>query len=174
MRKKFSILTGIWVIMVFFGPPTWASHTHRVGVGVHYWASLEDIIIDDVDEAGLAFLISYQYQMFKFFTFEADMEILGEGYAGATETVLAPQGYFLIGRGLYGGIGVGINFSDGDFAGSPFFALRTGIDLEIFPTTFLNIFYLELFFKLYKLTSCYKNIVTELNSIKLNVLIPII
>ncbi|MGB5983966.1 MAG: hypothetical protein WBG37_01580 [Desulfobacterales bacterium] len=67
------------------------------------------------------------------------MEIFDKGYAGADESVWSPQAYFLIGKGLYGGVGVGINYSDGDFANDPFYALRAGIDLEILPSIFLDI-----------------------------------
>jgi len=138
MRKNF-IIAVICGMILSLGNVTWASNTHRIGAGVHYWVTLEDIDVEDVDEDGLALIVSYQYQIAEFFKLEADIEFLGEGYAGADSSVFSPQGYFLAGRGLYGGGGVGINYSDGDFAGSPFFALRAGVDLEILPSIYLDI-----------------------------------
>lgn len=117
----------------------WPKNRHRLGAGLHYWASIEDIIIEEAADDGLAFMLSYQYQIAKLFTIETDLEFMGEGYAGAPSTVFAPQMYALIGRGLYGGLGIGINYSDGNWADSPFFALRAGLDLEIVPSIFLDI-----------------------------------
>ncbi len=66
-------------------------NVHRFGGGIHYWKSLEDIIIEGVDEEGLALLLSYQYQMMKFFTVEGMLEFWQMGYAGSDDAVFAPQ-----------------------------------------------------------------------------------
>jgi hypothetical protein len=117
----------------------WADSAHRLGGGMRYWVALDDIDIDDVDEDGFSFILSYQYIISGYFKFEGDLEFLGSGYAGSNETVWSPQAYFLIGKGLYGGVGIGLNYSDGEWAGSPFFALRAGIDIEVLPAVFLDL-----------------------------------
>lgn len=139
MRKTvFVIAISCGLILSLFSI-TWADGTHRFGGGVRYWTALDDIDVDDVDEDGLSLLLSYQYRMASFFTIEGDLEFLGEGYAGASETVFSPQAYFLVGLGLYGGVGIGINYSDGDLADKPFYALRIGFDIELLPSIFLDI-----------------------------------
>jgi len=116
-----------------------ADSTHRIGGGVHYWVALDDIDVDNVDEDGYDMILSYQYVNSGFFKIEADLELHQEGYAGAEEEVWSPQAYFLIGKGLYGGAGIGINYSNGDFAKNPFYALRVGIDIEVLPSLFLDL-----------------------------------
>ncbi len=145
MKKTFIIIVVTCGMILTIGNITWANENnqayknHRIGGGVHYWLSIDDIEEDDVDENGLAFILSYQYQMAGFFKLEGNLEFLDEGYAGSDELVLSPQLYFLIGRGLYGGVGIGINYSAGEFADDPFFALRAGVDFEILPSIFLDI-----------------------------------
>jgi hypothetical protein len=116
-----------------------ADSTSRLGAGVHYWVALDDIDLDNVDEDGYSFIFSYQNIRAGFFKFEADLGMLQKGYAGADTTVWSPQAYFLVGKGIYGGVGVGINYSDGDFAKNPFYALRVGFDLEVLPSIFLDL-----------------------------------
>lgn len=116
-----------------------ADSTHRIGGGVHYWVALDDIDGDNVDEDGYDLIFSYQYVNSGFFKIEADLGLHQEGYAGAEEMVWSPQAYFLIGKGLYGGAGIGINYSNGDFAKKPFYALRVGIDIEVLPSLFLDL-----------------------------------
>ena len=148
LQIKFIMHKGIFIIILMsaliFGLASstradWPENRHRFGAGIHYWASLEDIIIEEADDDGLAIMLSYQYQIIKFFTIEADLEFMGKGYAGAPKTVIAPQIYVLIGRGLYGGAGVGMSYTDGNWANSPFFALRAGVDLEIIPSIYLDL-----------------------------------
>lgn len=119
--------------------PAWADSANRIGAGVHYWVALDDIDVNDVDEEGFSFIFSYQNIRAGFFKFEADLGLLKEGYAGADTTVWSPQAYFLVGKGIYGGVGVGINYADGDFAKNPFYALRVGFDLEVLPSIFLDL-----------------------------------
>ena len=143
--KKIFLLFIILGMQLFAGQEVLAANAsrlenvHRFGGGIHYWKSLEDIIIEGVDEEGLALLLSYQYQMVKFFTVEAMLEFLSDGYAGSDDAVLAPQIYLLVGRGIYAGAGIGLHFSDGKAADSPFFGLRAGLDVEIVPTIFLDL-----------------------------------
>ncbi len=137
--KKACIIVAVCGIVLFIGRVSWASDNHRLGGGVRYWVALEDIDTDDVDENGFAFILSYQYQMAGFFKLEGNVEFLGEGYAGSDDYVISPQAYFLVGRGLYGGLGIGINCSDVDFADNAYFALRAGVDFEILPSILLDI-----------------------------------
>lgn len=143
MKNNFCIKTGLCIILMIagltFSGTAFADSAHRLGAGLHYWIAMEDIDVDDVDENGYSLIFSYQYVGAGFFKIETDLGLTQEGYAGSDSTVWSPQAYFLIGKGLYGGVGVGINYSDGDFAQNPYYALRAGIDLEVLPSIFLDI-----------------------------------
>jgi hypothetical protein len=112
---------------------------HRIGGGFHYWRTLEDPDVENVDEDGIAALISYQYQILEFLTFDATLEFSGKGYAGATQGVMCPQAYALLGRAIYAGVGAGVQYSDGEFGEQPFLVARAGLDLEILPAIFLDL-----------------------------------
>ena len=138
--KKILVIISLFCVLFFTLVQTsWAESSHRIGVGVRYWIAVDDIEADNIDEDGLAIIASYQYLLTEYLKFEADAEYLEEGYAGSDESVLSPQAYILIGKGLYAGAGIGINYSDGEFADDPFYALRAGIDLEILPSIYLDI-----------------------------------
>ncbi len=114
-----------------------ASGAHRLGAGLHYWVMVEDVDVKNVKTDGLALIVSYQYRMTEYLKLEADIEFLSERYNG--NSVLTPLAYFLVGKGVYGGVGIGSEYSDGYFANTPLFALRVGVDMEILPLFYLDI-----------------------------------
>jgi hypothetical protein len=105
----------------------------RLGVGVQYWTAVEDIDVDEVDENGLSWYLSYQMAPSPYFKMELDFEMLPDGYGGAPETVYAPQFFLVVGNGLYAAAGIGIYYTDGEFVEDPFYALRVGLDAEVLP-----------------------------------------
>ncbi|MCP4397565.1 MAG: hypothetical protein GY801_09740, partial [bacterium] len=60
------IFVSLVLAIVGTGNATQAENLHRLGAGIHYWASIEDIIIEDAHNDGLAVMLSYQYQFVKF------------------------------------------------------------------------------------------------------------
>lgn len=56
-----------------------------------------------------------------------------------TKEVYAPAAYLVLGTGLYGALGIGGSYSDGDFSKDPFYALRVGVAIEVLPKLFLDI-----------------------------------
>jgi len=139
MKKTLVIIALFCGLFFILGQVSWADSSHRIGVGTHYWVTVDDIDEDNIDEDGLAIIASYQYLLTEYLKFEVAAEYLEEGYAGSDKSVLSPQAYILIGKGLYAGAGIGINYSDGEFADEPLYILRAGIDLEILPSIFLDI-----------------------------------
>ena len=115
----------------------WAGE-HRIGGGANYWISIDDIEIDDkkLDDDGLGFFGSYQYWT-GLFGVEADLEFLPDRFG---ESAVSPQAYLLIGKGVYAGIGIGGTYTDGDFVDEPFYALKAGINLELLPGIFADIY----------------------------------
>ena len=133
MGKHIRVVLVCLAVLAALGTFSTAGAEHRLGAGVHYWVGLDKFDEEDLDDKGFGAVISYQYLFAALFRVEADLEILQEGYAGARSTVYTPVGYFLIGRGIYGGLGAGLGYSDGEWADQPFFALRAGLDINFLP-----------------------------------------
>jgi len=108
---------------------------HRIGGGANYWVALDDLDDEDVDEDGFSYLLSYQH-WWNFLGLEVDMELLPDRFG---ETAFAPEAYLLFGSTIYAGAGIGIQNLDGEFADEPFFALRAGLNLELLPSTYVDI-----------------------------------
>lgn len=121
----------------FRAPACLGADGHRFGIGANYWTALEDIDPgeEDIDEEGLALLVSYQYWP-SILGLELDLEFLPDRFG---ESAVAPEAYILLGRSIYGGIGIGMTYSDGEFADAPFYALRAGLNLELLPILYLDI-----------------------------------
>ncbi|MEM8961782.1 MAG: hypothetical protein AAGD38_09900 [Acidobacteriota bacterium] len=114
-----------------------ASAEQRLGVGLHYYRAIDDLAddgFDDIDQDGLAGIISYQFVPGGLISFGIDLEIYPDGFGGSTETSFAPIGWvFIGGSGLYAGAGIGITIAE-DFesdTSDPFYVGRIGYDLEL-------------------------------------------
>lgn len=108
---------------------------HRIGGGANYWVALDDLDDEDVDEDGFSYLLSYQH-WWNFLGLEVDVELLPDRFG---ESAFAPEAYLLFGSTIYAGAGIGIQSLDGEFADEPFFALRAGLNLELLPSTYVDI-----------------------------------
>ncbi len=111
------------------------AQNHRIGAGVNYWTALDDIDIDNIDEDGLSFLVSYQFRP-TLIGLQVDLEFLPDLFG---EDAIAPAIYAVAGKAIYAAAGIGIVNQDGDFADDPFLALKAGLDLELLPSIFLDI-----------------------------------
>lgn len=107
--------------------------THSLGAGARYNTSVGNIS-GDFDKDGLSWLVSYQYA-FTLLKLEADVEILPTSLTGADKMMLYPQAYALLGGLIYGGLGIGVSYYDGDFGNDPIYNLRAGLDMGIIPDT---------------------------------------
>ncbi len=116
--------------------PAHAGDTHRLGLGATYWTAVDDVDVDKIDDDGFSFMASYQYWP-TLLGVELDLEILPDKYG---ENSFSPQAYVLFGKAIYAGAGIGIDYRDGGFAEEPFFALRAGLNLEILPTIYWDIY----------------------------------
>lgn len=109
--------------------------SHRIGVGANYWVALSDIDVDDVDDSGFSYLVSYQYWK-NMLGFELDVEFLPDHFG---ESAWAPEAYILFGQGIYVAAGIGWINEDGDFQDKPFYALRLGFDFQLLGNFYLDI-----------------------------------
>ena len=116
---------------------------HRIGGGIHFWealSSLDDDLFSDLEENGAALVASYQYVPEGLFRFEGYLEYFEDGFGGSTSSAVAPQVFVLVGKGFYGGIGVGFTYSsdiDGDISDA-FYTGRFGFDLLVLPRFHLD------------------------------------
>ena len=136
--KKFFGITISCLLILMGSSLTASAMEQQIGVGAHYWTEVEHTNIFDMDDSGMAFLVSYRNQLTSLMGFEVDLEVADKDYAGQGETVLAPQVFVFVGADIYAGVGIGVNYADGDF-GSPYYLLRVGYNLEILPSIFLDI-----------------------------------
>lgn len=133
--KKWIILTAA----ICMTTPLFAADIN-VGGGIHYWRTIKDVSneYDDLDRDGLAYMASLQLQPAALIRIEGDLEIFPDGFGGSSKTTYAPQGYLVVGSGIFAALGIGINYHDG-WADKPFYALRAGLDLELLPNVLVEI-----------------------------------
>ena len=112
-----------------------ADKAHRIGGGANYWVFLDDIEVEDIDEDGFSYLVSYQFRP-TLIGLQADVEFLPDMFG---EDAIAPAGYLVVGQAIYAAAGAGILNVDGEWADDPFLALKAGLDLEALPGIFLDI-----------------------------------
>ncbi|NJL27383.1 MAG: porin family protein [Thermoanaerobaculia bacterium] len=137
--SRLFLLTAAVAMLVASAPAQ--AEGHRFGVGLHYWRALDDLAEDgfDVDESGLAGIVSWQYGAF--IRFEADLEIFPEGFGGSTDTAISPLVFVVVGSDLYAALGAGVTWSqdlEGDFS-DPFWVARVGWDWDLLPKISLDL-----------------------------------
>lgn len=132
MKKWF---LPVMLVLVLISAVPALGGAHRVGLGANYWIALDDIDIDDIDEDGLSYLVSYQWRP-TLIGFQADLEFLPDLFG---DDGIAPAAYLVAGKAIYAALGIGMTHVDGDWADDPFIALKAGLDLELLPSIFLDI-----------------------------------
>ena len=138
MRKWF-LLTILACVTLGLPAAQAASDTlHYVGLGIRYWQTVDNIKLTDVDEEGFSWIITYQMKPARLLKIEADIEVMPSDYAGSNDDIYAPQGYVLLGTGIYVGVGAGFYLSDGKIEEDPFLALRAGLNAELLPSLFID------------------------------------
>ncbi len=138
MRTRW-IMTAAVIGMLAVAQGVRAEGNSRLGAGANYWTAVDDIDDQEFDDSGMSWLVSYQHRLAALLRVEADLEVFTDDFMGVDDTIFAPQAYLVVGMGLYAAVGTGILFSDGDFADELFYALRAGIELEIFTDMYLDL-----------------------------------
>ncbi len=150
MTRKLEALLTVTLLLIFTafaGPATAAEH--RIGVGANYWKTIDDLEdegidnLDEIDDSGVAEVISYQYWPKGLIGFEIDLEHFPDGFGGSTDDAWSPQVYITAGHGIYGGLGAGItnssDFEDDDWS-DPFYAAKLGFNVSLLPHIALDIY----------------------------------
>ena len=137
MKKPLLVLiVGMLATLPLFSN---TAEAFRLGLGANYWKTIDTIDDDDFDEDGLSYIASLQFSLAEYSKLEIGVEWYEKGFGGAPDDIYAPQAFFLLGKGLYAGIGIGGYYTDGDFAEDPFYAFRLGFDIGILPDIALDI-----------------------------------
>ena len=110
----------------------------RLGVGAHYWTTVKHVAVHNVDKDGFSFMATYQYWP-SWIGLEADVEWFQQGFAGSTKDVYQPQAYLILGKVIYGAVGIGGYYSDGTWGSKPFYAFRAGLDIPLLPVLHLDV-----------------------------------
>ena len=138
--RPLGLLAAMVLCLALAAPATAAEH--RLGVGAHFFKTIDsfaDDIFDDsfndVEEDGYAWVLSYQYVPRGLFRLEFDFEYYDEGFGGSGTESYTPIAFVLFGGNWYGGLGVGMTFSDGldGDSSDPFFAARVGREFDLLP-----------------------------------------
>ena len=137
------IVATALVALAILTPSGLAAAEHRLGLGLHYWKSLDDLArnFPGVEDSGVSWLGSYIFDVEGPLKFGVDLEYFKDGYGGSTSSAWGPQVLALVGGSLYGGVGIGMVLSS-SFDGNksdPFFLARFGWDFPIFPHLTLDL-----------------------------------
>jgi len=111
---------------------------NQLGVGVHYWTTVKNIDVNDIDKNGFSYLAMYQYH-YGWVGIEAALEWFQSGFGGASQDMYQPQAYLILGKVIYAAAGIGGYYSDGKLADNPFYAFRVGLDIPLLPILHLDI-----------------------------------
>ena len=104
-----------------------------LGVGLHYLRNLGAHRRRREPGSEQGFVWSdriVQEQVGGLLSFEAQVEYIFD-YAGTGEDMWIPSGWLLAGKFIYGGAGIGIGHTDGEWQSDPFYALRAGVNLPL-------------------------------------------
>jgi hypothetical protein len=126
------------LVLLGLATSVWADDDNSLGVGAHYWTTLKNIDLQNLDKHGYSWVASYQYWP-SWIGVEADVEWFKSGFAGAPKDVYAPQACLLVGKGIYGAVGIGGYYSDSNWANNPFYTLRAGLDMTLLPHLHIDI-----------------------------------
>lgn len=136
---RFGLLPAVLILALSLAhPATAVAGEHRLGLGAHFWRTVDDLPddgFDDIEDDGLAWVVSYQYIPASLIKFELDLEYYDGGFAGSPDSSLTPIAFVMVGGTLYGALGVGLTYSSGfvDDVSDPFFAARVGYVLTVLP-----------------------------------------
>lgn len=123
-------LTALLVVSAVLAWTGTASAGLRLGGGIHYLRTVGDIKdSDQFDENAIGIMASATYGL-AMLRVEGDVEYIPD-WGGTDEAMWEPQAYALIGDMIYGGLGTGIGYIDGEWQSEPFFALRAGVDFVL-------------------------------------------
>ena len=131
MRTWNRSLVATLSLIAVVGIATPAVALPQLGLGLHYLRTLEEIQIDgDVSQNDIAVFGSITIPV-AIIRIEGDLEWVPD-YLGSNNSLWQPSAYAFLPLGLlYGGVGMGVGYLDGNWASSPWYGLRAGIEFGL-------------------------------------------
>lgn len=123
-NRLFSVF---FILTACFSTVVSADGSHSLGLGAHYWRVIDNLG-SEFDDSGVSYLAAYRYDG-GLLAIQPELEVFPREFVGGTEEVFSPQILAILGDWIYGGVGAGILYSDGDFANRPFFMFRAGVNI---------------------------------------------
>jgi hypothetical protein len=131
-------IAGLALFSMLVGPGG-AQAGRSIGAGLNYWHTLKNIDLSEFDRDGASWFVTYQSSGKYFIGWEADLELMPEGFMASPKKVYAPQVYAVVKMVVTGAVGIGWYYSDGDWADEPFYVLRAGMEFPLLPKITLDI-----------------------------------
>ncbi|HMO05113.1 MAG TPA: hypothetical protein PKC67_13575 [Kiritimatiellia bacterium] len=132
MKKLWMLVAGLLLSAPIVNA---GEHAARLGAGVNYWVAIDDVDVDNVDDDGFSYLLTYQYRP-GLLGLQLDAELLPDRFG---EDAYAPAAYLVVGKAIYAAAGIGIIYQDSEWADDPFYALKAGLDLNLLANIYLDI-----------------------------------
>jgi hypothetical protein len=109
--------------------PSWKKIV-KLGAGVHYMKTVGDIKdAEGFDSNALNLLIAARVNL-GLIKIEGDSEWAFD-YGGSSKTLWIPQAFALVGNLIYGGVGIGTGYIDGEWFDNPVYTLRVGANIPL-------------------------------------------
>ena len=124
---------SILVVAALMVTCLWAAPAEAgIGLGVHYLRNLGDISEDDdidLSQDSFSLLASFKNKA-GMLNLDGQVEYIFD-YIGTGNEMWQPSLWLLLGQMIYGGAGIGIGYTDGDWQKNPFYALRAGVEFPL-------------------------------------------
>ncbi len=111
----------------------------RLGAGFRYWRLSDASDVRGIKRSGRSEYITAQYRLMPLVKGRFDLERFPSSFAGGSRSVYAPQIHLVAGGWVYGALGAGILYSDGQWADRPFTQVCAGLDVPVFPRVRLDV-----------------------------------
>ncbi len=103
----------------------------ELGAGATYWYSIDEAKDQSFDRDGLGWMLSSRIPLSDFFAIGLEVEQSPDNFVFLDKHLYLPSAYAILGDGIYGAIGLGTYYYDGDFYGDVWYALRAGFKVPI-------------------------------------------
>lgn len=128
------LMVGLFLLL----PGQAAAADHYVGIGAHFWKTVDDLAgdaFDGIEDDGFAIVVGYRYEPRGLFFLQVDAEYHPDGFGGSRESAVVPVGYVGFGGSWYVAVGVGVSFASDfiDDVSDPFWSARVGKAFDVLP-----------------------------------------
>ena len=103
----------------------------ELGAGATYWYSIDAAKDQSFDRDGLGWMITSRIPLSDFFAIGLEVEQSPDNFVFLSKRLYLPSVYAVLGNGIYGAIGIGTYYYDGDFYGDTWYALRAGFKVPV-------------------------------------------